>query len=343
MIKSVKFPKTGKGYIYKKAEAPGAEPKRSDFVYRKYDNKTHKDVVNEEKFKSDHEYWEDAKAFYEAHKGELINPAAKNLIGRKFNFEPGKVNIIFGPNGSGKTTILKAIAGEAGIKGDGFTHPAEPSEVFGWTGDKRSVADVKKYLEGLKCNSSTVDWDGSIVYYDNLQEKLKFGMGYIGGLVGSAISSIGEEFDYRINAGKISSGQKAGWLLGKVVRLQKNGLTIKSIFDNVLNNNRMNDVWVGSYKTQSEYFSKYDNYDKVVPMTFLFDEPEVNFDILTVWTLYSQFFPSVCEKFGTQIITVSHSPLVLAKEIAENEYINIISIVENYTEQAKELLRGMSF
>lgn len=343
MIKSIKFPKTGKGYIYKKAEAPGAEPKKSDFIYRKYDSKTHKDKVDEEKFNRDHKDWEAAKEFYEAHKGEFINPAAKNLIGKKFNFEPGKVNIIFGPNGSGKTTILKAIAGEAGIKGDGFTHPADPSDVFGWSSDNRTEAQVKEYIEGLKCNSATIDWDGNVVYYDNLQEKLKFGMGYIGGLVGSALSSIADEFEYRVNSGKISSGQKAGWLLGKVVKLQKGGLTIKGIFDNVLGNNRMNDVWTGSYKMQSKHFSKYENYDKVVPMTFLFDEPEVNFDIMTVWTLYSEFFPAICEKLGTQIITVSHSPLILAKEIAENEYINIISIDEDYTEQARELLRGMSF
>ena len=78
-------------------------------------------------------------------------------------------------------------------------------------------------------------------------------------------------------------------------------------------------------------------------MTILFDEPEVNFDILTVWNLYHKAFPKICQDFGTQFITVSHSPIVMCEDIINNEYVNLISIDEDYTTEVKGLLKTMQF
>ena len=51
----------------------------------------------------------------------------KNLGEKTITFDPDKINVIFGPNGCGKTTILKAIANVClcGDKNsmDGYTNP----------------------------------------------------------------------------------------------------------------------------------------------------------------------------------------------------------------------------
>ena len=122
MITKVKFPKKGKGYIYTKPDNPGEAPNKNSYEYWSWDwGHDTKRVFKEDKYNSDYERWVADKKYYDENKGQFINPAAKYLIGRTFEFQPGKLNIIFGPNGCGKTTILKAIAGTAGIAGDGMT------------------------------------------------------------------------------------------------------------------------------------------------------------------------------------------------------------------------------
>lgn len=341
-VNSVYFPKKGTGYVYKKAENPGPKPNKSERKYYKHDWNTHKEVFNQKRYDNDYETWEKDKKYYDENKGEFTNPCSVNLIGKKFEFKPGKVNIIFGPNGSGKTTILRAIAGEAGIDGDGFTKAETPTNAFGIMGDK-TINDFKKRIEGLKKNTAKVDWDGNIIYYNNFTHTSEYGIIELGMLQGTALTSLEEEVQYRFAGKTSSSGQKAGWLLSKVIRFNESGMTLKSIFEPHLDKKKYNECWYDSYRTQAEYFEKYENYDKVVPMTFLFDEPEVNFDIATVWTLYSKLFPEICQKSGAQIITVSHSPLVLSEDIANNDMVNIVSIDENYTKEMKSFLKTIKF
>ena len=342
MIKSIKFPKEGKGYIYTKPENPGKAPDKKDFRYRDYNIDTHEPEFNRKKYDRDYKEWKADKKFYDENKGKFINPAAPVLIGKTFNFEPGKLNIIFGPNGCGKTTILKAIAGNAGIDGDGITKAADPSDAFGFF-NKPTVEMVAKHIEELKQNSCEVEWDGNVVYYDNFAKTLKRGYGFIGGINGTALAGYGDEITYRINEDKTNAGKKAMWLLGNVLEYQKKGITLEKIFEPHLKNKRNNDTWANSYKIQAEYFKRYENYDKEVPMTMLLDEPEVNFDITTVYNLYTKAFPTICKESGMQFITVSHSPIVMCDEILNNEYINLVSLDDNYTSQVKDLLRTMQF
>lgn len=343
MIKSVTFPKKGEGYIYAKPENPGKAPEKRDNRYNEFTSNGFKYVFNEKKYNQDYEQWEKEKKYYDENKGKFINPAAGVLIGKTFKFEPGKLNIIFGPNGCGKTTILKAIAGNAGIIGDGMTKAGDPSEVFGWGEDERNAAAMAKHIEKLKKNSCDVDWDGNVVYYDNFAHTMRMGYSFIGGLEGTALGSFGDEIIFRTNETKINSGKKAMWMLGNILEYQKRGITIEKIFEPHLKDKRQNSLWMNSYKTQAEYFKQYENYGKEVPMTILFDEPEVNFDIMTVWNLYHTAFPKICKDYDTQFITVSHSPIVMCEDIINNEYINLISLDENYTKEVKGLLKTMNF
>jgi predicted ATPase len=47
---------------------------------------------------------------------------------RKINFN-GRINVLFGPNGSGKTTILKTLAATAGCGAGGWSDGREPEEL----------------------------------------------------------------------------------------------------------------------------------------------------------------------------------------------------------------------
>lgn len=347
MIKSITFPKKGDGYLYAKPENPGRAPNKNSYEYTDWkfsgDNMDGKKVFKKEKYNRDYEQWEKEKKFYDDNKGKFINPAAGTLIGKTFNFEPGKLNIIVGPNGCGKTTILKAIAGTAGIVGDGMTHPGNPLDVFGWDDGREDIESVAKHIEKLKKNTADVVWDGNVVYYDNFAHTFSQGNSFIGGLEGTALGSFSDEITFRVAGSKTNAGKRAMWMLGNVLEYQKRGLTIKKIFEPFLKNKRQNDTWHKSYKTQDKYFQQFENYDKEVPMTILFDEPEVNFDIMTVWDLYHNAFPTICEKMGTQIITVSHSPIVMCEDIINNEHINLISLDESYTKSVKGLLQTMQF
>ena len=345
MITNVKFPKRGNGYIYEKPVNPGKAPDKESYKYWNWGNgiSNPKKTFEEDKFNRDYEVWAADKKFYDENKGKFINPAAKYLIGRTFKFHPGKLNIIFGPNGCGKTTILKAIAGAAGIPGDGMTRPADPLEVFGWDDKIKDIKKVAEYIEKLKQNSAEVGWDGNVVYYDNFAHTMRIGYGEIGAIGGTALGSFEDEITFRVSGNRVNAGRKAMWLLGNVLEYQKQRITIEKIFEPYLKNKRANDVWANSYKTQSEYFKQYESYNKEVPMTILFDEPEVNFDIMTVWNLYSKAFPAICEKTGMQIITVSHSPIVMSQDIIDNPYVNLISIDEEYTKQVKDLLKTIPF
>jgi hypothetical protein len=225
-----------------------------------------------------------------------------------------------------------------------MTKPADPSEVFGWVDDElRNTDKVAEYIEKLKQNSAEVGWDGNVVYYDNFAQTMKLGYGEIGALGGTALGSFEDEIMFRLNGNKTNAGRKAMWLLGNVLEYQKKGITLEKIFEPYLKNKRANSTWSSSYKTQAEYYKQYENYNKEVPMTILFDEPEVNFDIMTVWNLYSKAFPTICEKSGMQIITVSHSPIIMSQDIIDNPYINLISIDEDYTKEVKGLLKTMNF
>lgn len=345
MIKSVKFPKKGKGYLYKKPDNPGPEPDKGSFCYRDWNWDTHERGFKQEKYDKDYQRWAEDKKFYDEYKGQFINPAAKNLIGKTFKFEPGKVNIIFGPNGSGKTTILKAIAGAAGIDHDGFPKPADPISFRGWAGDdeKDPEKSMKELLLRRKENDSVVDWDGNVVYYDNFQYTQGMSGGCFGMMQGSVLTSGQDELTFLCARNTTNSGQKALWLLSKVLAFQKKEITLKDIYENYLSKENYNSTWKNTYAEQDKYYQQFENYDKKVPMTILLDEPEINFDIATVWKLYKDYFPMLCEQFGTQIITVSHSPLVLADDIFNNEAVNVISIDEDYTKEMRELLKNIKF
>lgn len=330
MIEKITFPKEGSGYIYAKPDEP-IRPHTYDreFVvsqYGSYDKKKYAKAVRE--YKKEHKVWETVK---DKPANEVLY---NNLAGREFTFSKDRINVIFGPNGSGKTTIIKALAGNAMCE-DGFTSLMEPFD-FATLTDDYSEKQILKIIDKAKMNSSEVVWTGNPIYYDNFEDTYKRGWGAIGGLTGSIFENGLEEMAYRYGESSLSTGQGRGYLFSKLLRITDKPLSLKKIIERPVD--RMNETWQKCFRSQWEFFGRLPDYDKESPVTFLFDEADKSFDIPTVFGLYTNIFPKLQEKRGCQIITVSHNPLVLSKQILESGKYNIIPVNEDYFNFTKELL-----
>ena len=105
MLKSLTFT-GGEGYI--------TEPAYKTVLRKKYKDWTDEDVEADIKRRKEngerlrHYVRED---YYIERKAGKKNPhLIKNLLNRTFEFSGDKINVLFGPNASGKTTIIKTIA-----------------------------------------------------------------------------------------------------------------------------------------------------------------------------------------------------------------------------------------
>lgn len=326
-VKSVTFPKEGKGYIYQKI----TKPEKPDIYLRGKQKKS------EDRYKDELEQYEQDLKYYKKHKGEYVLLCSGNLVDRTFNFEDNKVNIVFGPNGSGKTTLINAISGTALIE-DGFSKIYEPIRFKGWFDN---TFNIQVLIHELSKNSCIVNWDGNPIYYNNFGHTLANSRGF-GEIQGSVLNSIQDEVEFAFFNKSSSAGEKAIYIFNKIVKLVSVQRSLEDIITPklkcYLNGNK---TWQQVGEVQLEYYRKLENFAIQSPVTLLFDEIDKSLDITTVIALYTEIFPIILEKYKGQIITVSHNPLVLSDKIFENPLYNIISLDEGYTEECRRLVKTL--
>lgn len=331
-IKSVKYPKKGTGYLYNKLERPVKPDIYTRGRYKKDEN-TYKEEMD--MYEKDMEY-------YKEHKGEYVLKCSNNLVGRKFIFDDKKVNIIFGPNGSGKSTIIKSIAGVA-LTTDGFSKVHEPLEFRNWD-SLESKYDPQTIVEDISQNTSIVEWEGNPIYYNNFEETLSNNRGYFGEIQGSLIDSLEDEIVYRLSVDKkTSAGEKSAYIFNKIIKIASSKKSLEEIIKPTIDSYlKSNIAWATAGQNQLDYFKQFKNFSVQSPITLLFDEVDKSLDISTVVNLYTYIFPLMAEKFGCQIITVSHNPLILSDKICgDKDKYNIISMDENYTKESINLVKSL--
>lgn len=344
MLTKLKF-KGGKdsGYI--------VEPKYKKVPKKMYEGWTEDDMRKDMESKKQKRYcisyhWKEE--YYKTVKDGKKNPQlVKNLLNRNFVFSKDKINILFGPNASGKTTILKTIANYCmcGNKesSDGFTNfkKYEPLD-YGFYIDNTDInkENLIKLINN-KSNTAEIGWDGSPVYYENFAGRSASSHGSIGDLTGSLLDGH-EEILYLMNKDKISQGQNSIMLLNQLIKICEN-IPTHTDFEKELEicSKRMNDRWIDAFKTNYEYIKSYGEGNGC--MTLLLDEIDKSMDIGNVLKLYKDWLPRLNKKYNVQIIIVSHSPLMLSNIIQNNENYNFISLDEKYTNEMKELYNGITF
>ncbi len=335
MIKSIIFDGK-KGYIgerYGKSDKP-EKPNRDDYYFKKYTHGMER-VVDEEKFQRSMEEYNNELSFYNAHKGEYKVACSELLVGRKFEFADDRINLIFGPNASGKTTILKGIASHA-LCEDGWSKFIEPINFDNDNPKKSLPSNIFKMCR----TSNTVDWDGSPIYYHNFDGRREYG--YIGDLTGSILGSLAEEMGYRMARDRFSKGQNMFYQISKLSKIMSKHVTYEDVlrpYKEKYGPGKANSCWSNCYQAQEDYFKSFPMaFDPNGQNTYLFDEIDKSMDILSIHLLYTKYLPDMMDKYGHQILIISHSPIVLRDEIYNSEKYNIISMDEEYTEKCKQLL-----
>lgn len=328
MVESVKFPEQGEGYIYNKVEKPEKPTNDRCSRYCKRADDYERAMA---------EYKEEM-AYYKKHKGEYTRPCSKILVGKEFKFADNKINILFGRNGTGKSTILRAIAGNAMCE-DGFSSVYEPIQMGGFWDEE---FDAGKKAQSLMKNTAEVKWSGNPIYFDNFSETLRKQHGSFGDLQGSVLSDIVDEALFLTEIqGKVSGGEMAKYIYNKICAYLKEEISMEDIIlPRIQQMTGRNDVWDACANEQLKRFKQFPDYSKKCPVTLLFDEVDKSMDIESVAKLYTVVLPKLIHDYRCQIITVSHNPIVLSKAIYGNkEDYNIISMELNYTDEAVKLLR----
>ena len=344
MIKSLTF--DGKsGYIGSKftEEDKPIKPNKKDWRYQEiYPHRN----FNEEKFEKDMTRYKSEMDFYKKHVGKYKVSCSEILVGRTFTFESDKINLIFGPNASGKSTILKSIAAHAFCK-DGFSKFLEPYDFNIWNISESELDIYDTYRDALRKKiytfygtSSIIDWDGSPIYFHNFENRRSYGS--IGELTGSIIDDVGEEINYIMGRDRSSSSQNMFYQFSKLSKLMSKSITFEDILETPKKkylNERVNENWSTVYKVQEEYYKSFPmSYDRNGQNTYLLDEIDKSMDILNVNELYTNVLPKMFDKYGTQIIIISHSPIVLRDDIFKSDKYNFISMDEEYTQKCKKLI-----
>lgn len=349
MITSITFNKNkSQGYIYK--------PKYKRVLKNEYKEWTEEQIddyiAEAKRTRQDWKLGRNPKDYFykNVRNGYELPHLVKNLGEKTITFDPNKINVLFGPNGCGKSTIIKEIAnyclcGELTVC-DGFTNPyhIEPIYLNGsiFNEDKSTKYTLDNYRESLSHNGSRNDvsvvWDGGPVFNENISGRIQTGS--IGDLVGGLFTNGLDEFHYLANRGKMSLGQNTMYMIAKLAEICENIPTLND-YETIVEKNKDNEPWYKTGCLALQYIKSH--YKPDAKMTLLLDEMDKSLDIENILLLYRDYLPALQKKFDIQIILVSHSPIMLTNIIQDSPNYNFISIDKKYTKQMKEFFKGISF
>jgi len=244
------------------------------------------------------------------------------LKGRRFELGPG-LTVLFGHNGSGKSTILKMIAAGSSIATTGWTRFSSS-----FVGESEPFPD--RFRKGMRhAPIGDVDWDGTPTFLSEgppVRSQATFDI---------AVETSAEETAAFLFGGKVSSGQE------QILWLEKMEKTLGSPPDVITPNERLhvpgygwiceskvNDVWE---RTITEFRDFIRSRPRTGPVTALFDEPDAHMSIPNQHALWTKVMGRIAT--GRQVIVATHSAFALLAEGA-----TLIDLKPGYIDRCREVL-----
>lgn len=247
------------------------------------------------------------------------------LQGRTFEFKPG-VNIVFGPNGTGKSTMLKIIAALCGVKNGGWTKLPDWVGMKGWRAGESF--DFPSCLSGNSPGGclAEVGWDGTPTFFN-----------------GSAADAL--QMTHFMEAdesadGMTSMNEQIAQLTGKpsegMVRLRKLNKSYEMIEKPPVIDSIPRNSGEQATKCWRSFIEWTAGLGPKGPNTVLLDEPEKSLSIENQMVFWGFSVKAIGKE--RQLIIATHSPLALMMDLDWN----FIDMEPGYTKQSRHLVKWMA-
>ncbi len=247
---------------------------------------------------------------------------------RVFEFQPG-LNILFGPNGCGKSTILQILGAYASIADHtaGWTSYQNPSALKRISDNGQAkLPEAYNRLSPGQCSAKVV-WDGSPTFqYDAGKSAAGYGSSLPDEPKDSPDGITTFEESISLTMGHLSSGTRLIYKLKKIREMLANPPDLTNI-----PRKNTNSVWHDNWISQRDYWNSLPRNGGV---TILMDEPDRSFALDNQIGFWSGWVPKLAEKY--QIIIATHCPFAIMRDIGAN----IIDMKEGYYEESQNAIRA---
>lgn len=252
----------------------------------------------------------------------------KNLKGRRFDFLTGSsVTVLFGPNGCGKSTLMKLAAGHTGID-TSFRMMAGGWNRYPRQWEAEFPQSFRETTVG-KCEAE-IGWDGSPCFFNSASNSEA--SANMSAFVGSEADSTDGITDFdeqvRLTMGHLSEGELRNHKIHRVIEAIKAPP-------------KFEEPRKEAGDSEKAYYNYRKSLPRTGPVTLLWDEPDRSLSVEGQITFWSRFVLGLAQKHNVQVIVASHSLVLLSMPRFLKSF-RIIDVEEGYLGRSKEQLEEMS-
>jgi hypothetical protein len=252
----------------------------------------------------------------------------EGLKDRTFEFPPEKINILYGPNGSGKTTILKMLAAYTGIDhsnknwgGGGWSNP----NAYGLRWNEKPFPDAFSALTPGQC-AADVTWDGVPAFYNSATLGDDPNMSFMISDPSDSPDGLMDGVEQlRLITGHHSEGELRAFKTSKVVKEMMGDKKPKPYIK------PKNDVG----KEYAAYVRSLRGRKRKCVWTLLWDEPDRSLSIDNQIRVWMEILPNMFTD-DLQIVIATHSAIVPL--LPDLDFYNIIDVTEGYVDGSRQKL-----